>query len=62
MAQLPREVVGSPYLEVSRRCGHVALRDVVGWAGLGGMVPEVFSNLNDSVVGWRLQAGDEAGG
>ena len=40
----------------------MALRDVVGWAGLGGMAPEVFSNLNDSVVGWRLQAGDEAGG
>ena len=30
MAQLPREVMGSPSLEVLRNCGDVALRDVAG--------------------------------
>ena len=39
MAQLPREVVGSPSLEVFQNRGDVALRDVgsgtVGWAGVG---------------------------
>ena len=39
MAQLPREVVGSPSLEVLQNHGDVALRDVVrgtvGWVGIG---------------------------
>jgi len=35
VAQLPREVVGSPSLEVLRNCGDVALRDVVNGDGLG---------------------------
>ena len=37
MAQLPREVVGSPPLEVFQNCGDVALRDMVGvgWVGVG---------------------------
>jgi len=35
VAQLPREVRDSPSLEVFRSCGDVALRDVVGWVGVG---------------------------
>jgi len=38
LAQLPREVVGSPSPEVSQNHGEVALRDVVGtmgWVGVG---------------------------
>lgn len=34
VAQPPREVVGSPSLEVFRNHGDVALRAVVGWLGL----------------------------
>ena len=40
MAQPPREVVGSPSLEVFEERGDVALRDVVsghGGVGLGGL-------------------------
>jgi len=36
LAQLPREVVGSPSLELSMECGDVALRNVVvGHGGVG---------------------------
>ena len=38
MAQLPREVVGPPSLEVFKSHGVVALRDVVGGHGGGGLV------------------------
>ena len=54
MAQLPREVIGSPFLEVFETCGDVALRDVVSGhggdeLGLDWVILEVFSNLTDSV-------------
>jgi len=38
VAQLPREVVGYPSMEVFQNCGDVALRDtvgMVGWDGVG---------------------------
>ena len=49
--KMPREVVGSAYLEVF----NVALRDVVSGhggsgLGLGLVILEVFSNLNDSMI------------
>ena len=52
MAQLHREVVGSPSLEVFEERGDVALRDVVSGhcgVGLDGVILEGFSNLSDSV-------------
>lgn len=59
---LLREVVESPYLEVSLDSGDVALRDVV-WChdgnglGLDLRIPVVFSNLNSSVILWRSFCG-----
>ena len=53
--RLPREVVGSPSLEVLQNRGDVALRDMVtghGGCGLGldlG-IQEVFSNLSHSAL------------
>jgi len=38
VAQLSREVVQSPSLEVFRNCGDVALRDVVSGHGGGGLM------------------------
>jgi len=49
--RLPREVVGSPSLEVFQNHGDVALRDVArgdGEVGLDLGISEVFCNLNDS--------------
>ena len=43
MAQLPREVVESPSMELVRNGGDVALRDVVSDT-------EVFPNLSDSTI------------
>jgi len=34
LAQLPREVLGSPSLEGSQNRGDAALRDAVGWVGV----------------------------
>ena len=53
MAQLPREVVESPSLEVFQNHGEVALR-AVGMVGMRSqldlVILEAFSNLNDSRV------------
>ena len=55
MAQLPREMVEPPSLEVFKNRGEVALRDMV--SGLGGdrlgldwIILVLFSNLNDSMI------------
>jgi len=51
VAQLPREVVGSPSLEVFRSCGDAALRAVVsGHGGVGWIILEGFSDSHDSVI------------
>ena len=55
MAQLPREVVQSPSLEVLKNHVGVALRDVVSGRGEDGLgldwvTLEVFFNLNDSMI------------
>lgn len=54
-SRLPREVVGSLSLEVSKSCGDVAMRDTVSehsgdalWVGL--VILVVFSNFNDSMI------------
>ena len=59
MAQLSREVMESPSLEVFKSRGDVALRDVVSGDGLDTdtMVLVVFSNLNDSVILCRSRLG-----
>ena len=54
MAQLPREVVGSPSLEVFKdwRCGTEGCGQWARWDGLGldwGILV-VFSNLTGSVI------------
>ena len=48
-----QRVVGSPFPEVSKNRGDVALKDVVTGNGLGLdlMILEVFSNLNDFMIG-----------
>jgi len=57
--RLPREVVGSPSLELFKNHGDVALRDTVTLAALvvGGqldlMILEVFSNLIVSMTLWH---------
>jgi len=55
MAQLPKEVVWSPSLEVSKSHGDVALGDVVSGHGRGGLrlglvIIEVFLNNNKSMI------------
>ena len=55
LAQLPKEVVGSPSLEVFQNHGDVALRDVVSGHGGGGLtldkvILEGFSSFNDSMI------------
>ena len=57
--RLPREVVGSPSLEVFQNRGDVTLRDVVnghggGELGLNLSILEVFSSLNYSMTGLVL--------
>lgn len=66
-SRLPREVVGSLSLEVSKSCGDVAPRDPVSehsgdalWVGL--VILVVFSNVNDpgsmygeALTGWKFQ-------
>ena len=56
MAQLPREVVQSPSLEVLKNRVDVALRDVVSGQGLlvGQGDLSALSNLCDSVNGHSL--------
>ena len=63
LAQLPREVVGSPSLEVFTSCGDVALKEMVsGHGGVGQqlalLISEVFSNLNDSAIVFALHVVD----
>ena len=53
--RLPREVVGSPSLEVIKKRTGVALRDVVQWYGGDGLTVGLdhisgLSNLNDSRI------------
>jgi len=53
--QMPREVGGSPSLEVFQSHGNVALRAVVSGHSGGGLRSDlrilvVFSSLNDSVI------------
>jgi len=55
VAQLPREVVQSPSLEVLKNHVDVALRDVVSGHGGGGLtldkvILEGFSSFNDSMI------------
>ena len=53
MAQLPREVVESPSLEVFKNRGDVAIDLAIGHGGVGwgwSWGSEVFSNLNDSMI------------
>jgi len=45
LAQLSREVVGSPSLEVFQYCGDVALRDVVSGHVGSELILEVLSAL-----------------
>ena len=40
--RLPREVVKSPYLEVLKKHGDVALRDTVGMVGMGQQLDLTF--------------------
>ena len=57
MAQLPRDVVQSPSLEVLKNHGDVALRDMVsGGDGLelDLVILKAFSNLNDSMIHCHL--------
>ena len=60
--RLSREMVGSPSLEVFKNCGDVALRYVVSGhggdeLGLDWMTLKVSSDLNDSVVLFRVMVG-----
>ena len=53
MEQSAQEVVGSPFLEVCRKRGDVALRDVASGDGGGGLSQGslvVFSSLGDSMI------------
>jgi len=51
MAQLPREVVGSPSMEVfQNHCGTEGCEQWAQWGGLGLVNLEVFSKLHDSVI------------
>ena len=65
MAQLPREVVGSPSLGVFRDRGDVALRDVVSGHGEDGLMIGLddikdLTHFNDSIILWYYRAQSRA--
>lgn len=51
LAQLPRQMVGSPSLEMFKSHGGMALRDTASRHGGGGLgILETFSSLNNSTI------------
>lgn len=48
--RLPRKVMESPFLEMFKQCGNVALMDVVWTMWLDYKILVFFSNFNDSML------------